>query len=205
MKIKICAKEIIEQIFSPDYLAVLSKDEIKLLFSQVMNEIVKFSTRMEVELVEFVRSEIISGEVIRRFNKNDEFIEMFIKLLTDIIEKGIPVGFDSRSIIQLIRRDLDKNYNQDLTLDIVSRKYGISAKYCSALFKKEIGINFIEYINHIRIKESRNMLEDTEIDISNISHSIGYNNINYFYKIFKRETGITPIEYRNIRRRHLNS
>ncbi|NJD04168.1 MAG: helix-turn-helix transcriptional regulator, partial [Ruminiclostridium sp.] len=200
-KVKSGAKQIIEKIFSSDYLASRSKYEIQMLFNQIINEIVKFSLKHEVELNEHIKFEVISGEIISSFNRNKEFIEFLMKLLSDIIDRGSLSGIDTRTLIQFIKREIDRNFSRDITLDYISRKYGISSKYFSALFKKEVGMNFIDYLNQIRIEESKILLDGSEISISDIAESVGYKYIHYFYKLFKRMTGVTPMEYRNYRRK----
>ena len=65
------------------------------------------------------------------------------------------------------------------------------------LFKNNVDISLINYLHKVRINKAKDLLENKEIGIKDISTQVGYNNINNFYKKFKEYTSMTPIEYKN--------
>ena len=68
--------------------------------------------------------------------------------------------------------------------------------YLSRLFKKEEGINFVDYLNQYRIDVSKNLLRDVKYNVLDVADLSGFSNTRYFSKIFKKAVGITPSEYR---------
>ena len=68
--------------------------------------------------------------------------------------------------------------------------------YFSKLFKSETGQGFMEYLQHARIEKAKKMLKETRIRISDIAQAVGYRDLKFFNKIFRKETSVTPSEYR---------
>ena len=73
----------------------------------------------------------------------------------------------------------------------------VSSFYLSRLFKEEKGITFINFLTDRRLEKSRELLNDTNLSIKEITASIGYNDQNYFSRLFKNKYGVSPTEYRS--------
>ncbi|ULT54865.1 helix-turn-helix domain-containing protein [Neobacillus drentensis] len=98
-----------------------------------------------------------------------------------------------------IRRSVEYiriNLNQDLSLDSISSALNLSSYELSRQFKKETGKNITEYINNRRINEAIYILENDHISITDVAFTVGFNDVNYFTKVFKKLKGVTPSEYR---------
>ena len=72
----------------------------------------------------------------------------------------------------------------------------ISPYYFSKLFKEEAGITFIEYLTTLRMTKAKALLSDPAIPVKEVGTKVGYQDPNYFSRIFKRYTGKTPTEFR---------
>ena len=88
------------------------------------------------------------------------------------------------------------HYQEKLTLDTVASVVGLSKYYLAHEFRKHVGVTIIDYINHIRCENAKRMLQENQMSIAEISTSCGYPNPPYFTKIFSRNTGMRPNEYR---------
>ena len=64
------------------------------------------------------------------------------------------------------------------------------------MFKKETGQTFINYLHNYKIEKSKNLLENTNMTLLDISLEVGFNNQSYYSTIFKKYTNMTPLEYR---------
>jgi two-component system response regulator YesN len=73
------------------------------------------------------------------------------------------------------------------------------------LFKKETEMSFNQYVNLVRIKQAQQLLLHSKATISEIGDRIGYNNTNYFSKMFKKLNGLTPKEFRDTYEQHYES
>lgn len=92
---------------------------------------------------------------------------------------------------------IEEHYHQDISLDMVAEKVGISPFYLSRLFKQECGRNFIEYLTMLRVEKAKELARNTKMSIVEISECIGYQNATYFCRIFKKSTGKTIGSYRD--------
>ena len=92
---------------------------------------------------------------------------------------------------------IEHNYMEELSVKILAHKFAINANYLSTLFKQATGQALVAYITNIRINRACNLLKNTDASITNIAVSVGYQDPLYFFKVFKKTVGKTPLEYRN--------
>jgi two-component system, response regulator YesN len=97
-----------------------------------------------------------------------------------------------RKAIEFIRIHLDEY----LSLEVIANAIHLSTYELSRQFKKETGMNITEYINKLRMNEALKIMESENFSITEISHMVGFNDVNYFTKVFKKLNGITPSQYR---------
>ncbi|QIZ65955.1 response regulator transcription factor [Geobacillus subterraneus] len=91
---------------------------------------------------------------------------------------------------------IDRHYAEPLTLEEVAEHVGMSPYYFSKLFKEHFGITFIDYVTNVRIERAKEALVRTDCSLKEICFSVGYNDPNYFSRVFKKQTGWSPSEYR---------
>lgn len=102
----------------------------------------------------------------------------------------------SETAVQKAMAYIKENYSRDISLDDVSREVNISPYYFSKLFKEEAGENFIEYLTRIRMEKAKELLGNPALSVKEIGMACGYADPNYFSRIFKKHTDMTPREYR---------
>ncbi len=99
------------------------------------------------------------------------------------------------SIIKQAISYMEHNFSKDLRLKDVAEHVAVSPQYFSKLFKDESNINFIDYLTHIRVREAKRLLKEQGHTVKEISFNVGYNDPNYFSRIFKKIEGKTPTEF----------
>ena len=100
------------------------------------------------------------------------------------------------SLVEKASAYIQSHFAGELSLDDVSREINISPYYFSKLFKEETGENFVEYVTRIRIEHAKELLMQPDYSIKSICVESGFHDPNYFSRIFKKLTGLTPSEYR---------
>jgi len=98
--------------------------------------------------------------------------------------------------IHRIKQFIMENSQQNISLETLSNKVGLSPIYISKMFKEKLGINYIDYLTVCRIDKAKKMLADKEKSIKEITIEVGYHEPNYFSKVFKKMCNVTPREYR---------
>jgi two-component system, response regulator YesN len=88
------------------------------------------------------------------------------------------------------------NYNQEISLSKLAEAVGINPYYLSHLFRKEMGISFLEYLTSVRMSIAKSLLKQTSMSIMEICLEVGYQDPSHFAKIFKMKEGTHPTEYR---------
>lgn len=92
---------------------------------------------------------------------------------------------------------IQESYSNAISIDGMASMCNVSPSYFSKLFKKNIGDNFSNYINKVRIKKGKELLEVSDVPIINLALDLGFEDCGYFIKVFKRIEGVTPAVYRN--------
>jgi len=104
-------------------------------------------------------------------------------------------------LIQPVLRYVQTNYRNDIRLgDMTSMLYMCSARFCK-LFKRVMGKTFSEYVNSVRIIEAKMQLLITTEKVTVIAMNVGFDNVTYFNRVFKKHCGMTPSEYRELHMR----
>lgn len=93
---------------------------------------------------------------------------------------------------------MDQHYCEEVTLDEVAAKVQLSPFYLSKLFKENFGQTFIDYLTQKRIKLAKDLLISTEKTFKEICFEVGYHDPNYFSRVFKKITGLTPSEFKKM-------
>lgn len=154
----------------------------------------------EISLLnQFMETKIVnSNSWIEKINTIDDFM-LFLKDLTNNVieyrEKKKDQNFDN--VIAASIKYINEHYSDpELRLSTLSTMVSLSDSYFSALFKQEVGITFIEYLTNTRIQKAQKLLKTTGKLTTEIAYDVGYQDSNYFSKIFKKITGQSPRSYR---------
>jgi len=91
---------------------------------------------------------------------------------------------------------VNEHYMDELSGDEVAREFMLSPSYFRYLFKSITSKTFTEHVHNIRISKAMEMLRTTDMRVLDISCEIGFNNVNHFNKVFRQQTGVTPLQYR---------
>lgn len=108
--------------------------------------------------------------------------------------RGLQISSSSQKKVMNILPFLERNYYERLTPQSVAQVIPIGVRQFSRIFKSVTGKTFVEYINSIRIKEAKKLLLDRK-EIASVCFEVGFEEISYFYRVFKKEVGLTPKQF----------
>lgn len=106
-------------------------------------------------------------------------------------------GARAVKISQEGKQYMDLHYMDDIGVDTMARMFQVSANYFNKMFKQAYSISSKEYLINIRVGHAMEYLKNPALTIREAGIMVGYEDSNYFTRIFKKKTGMTPIEYRN--------
>jgi two-component system response regulator YesN len=98
--------------------------------------------------------------------------------------------------IEKVRDYVTAHLSENVTLDAAAALIHVHPAYLSKQFREVTGENFIDFETSVRIDKAKELLYKTLLSVKEITYSVGYNDQNYFSKLFKKHTGQTPTEYR---------
>ena len=166
---------------------------VDLIFA-VSQLVESFGGNLKEEKPQMIQRSFIDSAV------NDE--ESFVTKIQDILNFTLDYR-DSKmtsrygSIILKAKEYIDKNYaNQNTTLTSVADYVCLSPNHFSTIFSQECNTTFIEYLTNVRIEKARQLIKNTDMKGYDIAYECGFSDPHYFSYIFKKNTGLTPREYK---------
>lgn len=131
-------------------------------------------------------------DAVNGFNEMIEYVE-------NLIRKAVEYKWyltKEDSVADQICTYIDSHFKEDIHRDELAELVFLNTDYMSRIFKKEKGVSISNYILQKRVDEAKKLLCGSSLPINTVSLHIGYSNFSYFTKMFKENTGLTPLEYR---------
>lgn len=169
--------------------------DLKLLFSQHVLNYSSDKMNKIVELFTDINKEFKSSKSPESSPHLKILFAMLLHELTHYRERGNFKSVDNSQISKIVSF-IKYNYFLEINLDMLAKQFGMSKYDICRKLKAEVGSTFGDLLKHTRINAAREYLEDTQMTIVEISKKVGFNNPNYFTKVFKETAGILPTEYR---------
>jgi len=181
------------------------------IFTFFKNKYISDQTTLKVRIIELLSSITKSclGKEYTTSSLNDlaplirleEFHEI-IKFSEGFVERILKQVKEQQSskrhfIIDKVIDYVNENYCQTLCVEEIAKMFSLSPFYFSKLFKEHRNINFVDFVTEVRIKKSIELFTDESLNIKEIAYEVGYQDPNYFSRVFKKNMGVSPKDYRN--------
>ena len=149
----------------------------------------------EGELVKSVENAMVMSNRLSKNRMYLDFLRPEVEASPESTEeRGDPVRLSS--VRERIEAYINEHYASDLSLQTISQALNYSEVYFCKLFKQCFRVNFSAYLNDYRISKARELLRTTDMGVKDVSLACGYADSSYFARVFKRQTGQTPTDYR---------
>ena len=106
------------------------------------------------------------------------------------------LGSEMQRIVRKAVAYIHKHYAEPFSRQDMARQMGLSERYLTSCFHKEMGITPVEYLNRYRLKEARAML-GTGANVTETALAVGFSSVSYFTRLFEKEVGVSPGAYRH--------
>lgn len=190
-------KRTIKNLFHSFLKDFTAPELIKIYIENLELEFIRYVQEMKGNVQEFTErlmdfNKTLERSTIEGLKKEVTDLCLFLGQYIDSITKS-----NSKDIIVEMKQYINENYNKDINLKIIGKHLYVNPVYIGRKFKSVTGIQFNEYLHQVRIDEAKKLLRRTNMKISDIARSVGYNNTEYFTSKFKSFTNFSPSEFKN--------
>lgn len=193
--------EYVEEVFKEELVKYkYSNNELKSICLRMINILFDYMEKLGVNSKSLLssKSRIMEDFLgLKTISQIEEFTQqLYFDVLQDSSKKKDQL---SEGVCEFIRNYIEESYsNPDLSLFSIADKMNLSRNHLSGVFRQAVGINMSTYITNTRIKKAKELLGEPSLMISEIATIIGYQDSHYFARVFKKETGVNPTEYRSL-------
>ncbi|MFC3770883.1 helix-turn-helix domain-containing protein [Paenibacillus sp. GCM10012303] len=168
------------------------------VFSMIASEIGQSLKERGDEIDELFEYDI--SEYICRLRTREEMMEWFEKELFSTVASCLTElpAEGRRTVMPTVLSYIHAHYESDISLQRLADIGQVSTTSLSRMFKEEMGINYLEYVIHLRMNKAKEWLADTELSINEIAQRLQYTTVQNFNRIFKQTTGVTPGMFRKL-------
>jgi YesN/AraC family two-component response regulator len=106
------------------------------------------------------------------------------------------LGNETQYLVRKAMAYVHEHYTDSISRVDVARHVGVNADYLTRCFHKETGVTLVTYLNRYRINQAKTLLAAREKSVSEVAMAVGFSDSNYFSQVFRRETGMSPNEYK---------
>lgn len=191
--------------------------EAKMLIEQEQPALILSDIQMPhcdgVELMEWVHDHALSSKLVvltgydeysymRRAIQYGSFDYLLKPIDPDVLNDTLAraladvVVESSEDPIAQIGTFIEQHFAEELSLQGMSERFYLSREYISRRFKQQYGVNLSEYVLTIRMNEAKRLLETSRQRIYEVAQAVGFSDDKYFRKVFKKQVGVTPNEFR---------
>jgi two-component system response regulator YesN len=184
------AKKLIDDMFDFLKCKYISLTNACVLVNSYVYHILRIAYEWKIKLNTILPSE---SSVDWDFDKLKSYI-------TDILSQTINMMLEdrrknSRSYLYEVKTYIEKNYEKEFSVSSLAEMVYLEAGYLGDAFSKQFGFSINEYHHRLRIEKAIQLIETTDLKLSEISDEVGYNNYNNFFSHFGRITNIKPTQY----------
>ncbi|REK75150.1 AraC family transcriptional regulator [Paenibacillus paeoniae] len=147
------------------------------------------------ELAERMLGEWLVEGRLERLHTKTLFYQFVYELLRQMDQQQVSIVRPNLS--SQLTRYLQEHYAEPLTRESLARTFHYSVPYLSKHFRRETGASIIDYLIRIRMNRAEVLLQQTDLSLQEIAASVGYADVSYFIRMFKKQTGVTPKQFKD--------
>lgn len=156
-------------------------------------------------IIDFVEQKHIRCEVEDFLIEFDNFLKEYGDLhqlnnwlirVLDKIQQALKVN---NRIVNEVKEYIHTHYNENISLNSIADILDVNRTYISRLFKKNLGVNYCDYVLKLRIENSLKFLNNSNMKVYEIAEKVGFSNVESFSRVFRKITGKSPNNYRNLK------
>ncbi|WP_291292132.1 helix-turn-helix domain-containing protein [Enterococcus sp.] len=186
-------RQIIREIFQENQNPITIENAL----FRLVNNVVQLGQLLGADYTVLQKSRKIYMEVLNQNHPDKIEKQIYHELITAIVDNiQTKTDREMRTLSDKIVVLVHQQYDQEISLDLIAAQLHYNANYLSNVFKKEMGINFADYLQNYRLQVAKTWLKESNYTIKEISERLKYTNPQNFIRFFKKKEQMTPGEYR---------
>lgn len=158
----------------------------------IVNIFIKVILKLEIPLAEHDTRDVLMFQTV--VDLQGSMPELIDKVCKEISLRRQDSG---RRLMERVTQYIDEHYdNPNINLPMVADQFDMSIYTLSSIFNEMMGMSFRVYIVNRRIEESKRLLLSTEMSVKEVAFEVGFRDVSYFIKLFKKDTGVTPNKFK---------
>ncbi|MGO4531242.1 AraC family transcriptional regulator [Paenibacillus sp. 2TAF8] len=137
-----------------------------------------------------------SSESLDQLQAQSIFLSLVYEVLSQNLQKLAHTESAKINIVTDAIKYIKANYRESITAEKLAGRYDCSTSYLSRLFRNQIGLGPIEYLIHERVHRAKQLLLKSDARIQDVASKVGYADVYYFSRLFKKHTGRSPLQFR---------
>ncbi|MNN27173.1 HTH-type transcriptional regulator YesS [compost metagenome] len=124
----------------------------------------------------------------------------FMEILRNMAQMSVDTlqAANYSPVIQQVLKLVKDTYTENWTLMQLGDRFHTHPVYLGQLFRKETGVSFAGYVNRYRIEQAKRLLRETNLKVNQVAREVGYWEVAYFYRQFRKYVGVSPMEYKSL-------
>ncbi len=170
---------------------------VQMVTAELVNIARRVAREMGVDFTGLFSGKEVPHDIVTKYDTANDIkqwvLGIFEKLACAIERREIKAHYSDITLKAI--KYIGQHYNTNISLNDAAEFSGVSSAYLSRVFKEDTGKGFVEYLNNYRIEKAKILIQGGDIVIKEIYSDLGFNNYNYFFKVFKEYVGMTPNDY----------
>ena len=188
-------KNLVQEIFSEELVKKYGSAYLRIMWIRILNLLLHHYERRGRNAAE-IEKMLQNYNLLDRIQSLQEIRQKIIEMVMECVSTESVADANARSKIQMAIGYIQEHFAENLTVNVLAEHYGMSPNYFSSMFKKEMSRSAVNYITELRINQARELLYHSELSVADISKKVGYEDSQYFFRVFKKYLGMTPLQYR---------
>lgn len=188
-------KNLVQEIFSEELVKKYGSGYLRIMWIRILNILLHHYDRRGRNAGE-VEKLLQSYNLPDQIQSIQEIRQKIVEMVMECVSTESVTDANARSKIQMAVGYIQEHFGENLTVNDLAEHYGMSPNYFSSMFKKEMSRSAVNYITELRINQARELLYHSELSVVDISKKVGYEDSQYFFRVFKKYLGMTPLQYR---------
>ena len=188
-------KNLVQEIFSEELVKKYGSAYLRIMWIRILNLLLHHYERRGRNAAE-IEKMLQNYNLLDRIQSLQEIRQKIMEMVMECVSTESVADANTRSKIQMAIGYIQEHFAENLTVNVLAEHYGMSPNYFSSMFKKEMSRSAVNYITELRINQARELLYHSELSVVDISKKVGYEDSQYFFRVFKKYLGMTPLQYR---------